>query len=48
MNPDKGFFVSANNRVIPENSKFDHGAAQISTPRFLRISELIEDKINSN
>jgi len=27
MNPDKGYFVSANNRIVPENSKFDHGAS---------------------
>lgn len=48
INPDKGYFVTANNRIVPENSRFDHGASQISTPRFIRISEMIQDKINSN
>ena len=29
MNPAKGYFVSANGRIVPENSKFDHAASQI-------------------
>ena len=27
MNPEKGYLVTANNRIVPENSKFDHGAS---------------------
>jgi penicillin amidase len=26
LNPEKGFYVASNNRVTPENSKYDFGA----------------------
>ena len=48
MNPAKGYFITANNRVVPENSKYDHGASQMTTPRYLRIDELLRKKIASN
>ena len=48
MNPENSYFISAKNRIVPENSRFDNRASQISTQRFLRISEMIQDKINSN
>jgi hypothetical protein len=37
--------MTANNRVVPENSKFDHGATTISTGRSLRIKEVLEKAI---
>lgn len=43
VNPKKGYFVSANNRVVPEHSKSDIGAESISTTRGLRLRELIEE-----
>lgn len=45
LNPKKGYFVTANNRVVPENSKFDIGATMTSTSRANRLIELIEDGI---
>lgn len=45
INPEKGYFVTANQRVVPENSKFDFGATMGSTARALRITELIENKL---
>ena len=45
MNPKKGYFLSANNRIIPDHSKHDIGAEAISTTRGLRIRELIEEGI---
>lgn len=32
-NPKKGFIVTANNRIVPEHSKFDIGATLTSTIR---------------
>jgi len=47
VNPKKGYFVSANNRIVPENSKTDIGAESISTTRALRLRELIEEGLKS-
>jgi len=47
INPKKGYFASANNRVVPDNSRFDFGSGRPTTGRFLRISEMIEDGIKS-
>ena len=41
FNPKKGYIVSANNRQAPDNSKNDYGANFISTPRSIRITEMI-------
>jgi len=41
LNPSKGYFVTANNRVIPENSKYDIGATAPSSGRAQRLKELI-------
>ena len=45
INPKKGYFVTANNRIVPDNSKYDIGATQISTARANRITEIITNKI---
>ena len=42
INPKKGYIVSANNRVVPDNSKSDIGATITSTARSQRITELIK------
>lgn len=47
LNPKKGFYVTANNRIVPENSKFDLGAAMVSTSRANRITELIDEGIKN-
>jgi len=47
MNPKKGYFISANNRIVPEHSKYDIGAESISTTRGLRLRELIEEGLKS-
>jgi penicillin G amidase len=43
INPKKGYFLTANNRVVPENSRFDVGASMIATGRSIRINEMIEE-----
>lgn len=48
FNPKKGFYVTANNRVVPENSKYDLGAAMIATARANRITELITNGIKED
>jgi len=45
LNPKKGYFSTANNRVMPENSLTDIGAATPSTGRAQRIDEIIRNKI---
>jgi penicillin amidase len=45
LNPAKGYYMTANHRVVPENSKLDIGATMISTGRSLRIQEVIEKGI---
>jgi penicillin amidase len=46
INPEKGYFVTANNRVVPETSKLDVGATMTSTARSKRITEMIETAKN--
>lgn len=41
INPDKGYFIAANNRIVPEKSKYDFGADSFATTRSLRIDEMI-------
>jgi penicillin G amidase len=41
FNPEKGYIVTANNRQVPDNSLYDHGAAQMSTGRAQRIDEML-------
>lgn len=45
LNPAKGYYMTANNRIVPENSKTDIGATMISTGRSLRIQEVLEKGI---
>jgi len=45
LNPKKGYFATANQRVVPEKSKFDFGASMISTARSRRIDELLQQGI---
>jgi penicillin amidase len=48
LNPEKGWFMTANNRVVPENSRLHAGATTVSTARANRLIELIEAKTKSN
>lgn len=41
VNPKKGYYITANQRIVPENSKFDIGASMVNTGRSVRIDELI-------
>ena len=43
----KGYFVSANNRITPDNSFDDIGGTVMSTGRAARIEELISNHIVS-
>jgi penicillin amidase len=45
INPERGYFVTANNRQVSDHSRFDFCASSTSTPRAERIAELIESKI---
>ena len=45
MNPSKGYFVTANNRVMPERASLDIGATSIITARAIRINEMIAQGI---
>ena len=47
INPKKGYFVTANSRVVPDKSKFDFGATTVTTPRQLRLTEMIEEKLQN-
>lgn len=47
FNPTKGFFSTANNRVMPENSVDDIGANSPSTGRAQRIDEILREMIIS-
>lgn len=46
INPKKGYFVNANNRIVPPRSKYDVGATSASTARSIRIDEMIRNKID--
>jgi len=45
INPKKGYYITANQRVVPENSKFDIGASMVNTGRSVRIDELLSQGI---
>jgi len=45
INSDKGYYVTANNRQVPETARYSIGATHGSTMRSLRINELIEQGI---
>lgn len=47
FNPKKGYYVTANQRIVPENSKFDIGASMVNTGRSVRIDELISQQIQA-
>ena len=47
INPKKGYFVTANNRVFPETAKYDLGASMTATARSKRIDEMMRDAIKS-
>lgn len=42
LNTDKGFYVTANNRQVPETALHSVGATHGSTIRALRINEIID------
>jgi penicillin amidase len=46
MNPSKGYFVTANNRVMPERAPLDIGATSVITARAIRINEMIAEGIS--
>lgn len=45
LNPEKGYFVTANDRIAPETSMYDIGADQPQTGRAIRLREIIEKGI---
>lgn len=47
FNPKKGYFSTANNRVVPENSIYDIGGNSPSTGRAQRIDQIISEMINT-
>lgn len=46
INPKKGYFVTANNRIAPDTALLDIGADQPSTGRAIRITQLIREGIS--
>lgn len=42
LNPKKGYYITANNRIVPDSSRYDIGATMLSTGRSLRLQEIIE------
>jgi penicillin amidase len=47
LNPSKGYYVASNNRVVPENSKYDIGAMQNNYLKALRTVQMIESGIKA-
>jgi hypothetical protein len=47
MNPDKGFTVAANGKYASDHSKNDYGSWSAGTARTIRITELIQAKIDA-
>ena len=47
LNPPKGYYMTANHRICPENSHLDVGATAIATGRSLRLVQIIEDGIKA-
>ena len=45
LNPEKGYFVTANDRIVPETAMYDIGADQPQTGRSLRLREIIDKGI---
>lgn len=45
LNPKKGYYQTANQRIVPENSRFDIGASLMNTGRALRVNEIISEGI---
>jgi len=45
LNPDKGYIVTANNRVSSDNINFNNGNQIKGTNRADRITEMLEDYI---
>ncbi len=48
LNPEKGYIVMANNRVIPNSVSNNAGLGMISTSRSQRITDMIEHYISHN
>lgn len=46
FNPERGYVVTANNRQMPDNLIDDIGATSITTPRAVRIEEMIRNFID--
>ena len=47
MNPEKGFTVAANGRYTSDNAQNDYGSWSAGTARTIRITELIQAKIDA-
>lgn len=47
LNPKKGYLVTANGRQTSDHAKHDYGAGMSSTPRHVRIDEIISTGIAS-
>jgi len=45
INPQKGYIISANNRLATDHAKTDLGNGITSTARAQRITELIDRKL---
>jgi len=45
LNPKKGYYITANHRIIPENSKYDIGGHLPATGRARRLVEMFEEKL---
>jgi penicillin G amidase len=48
INPEKGYIVAANSRVMSDSSVFEYGATTVPTARQNRITELIDKFISNN
>ena len=47
VNPKKGYIVTANNKQVSDNAAFDHGSGIMTPARAYRITEMIEQGINT-
>ena len=47
MNPEKGYIVAANGRYTSDHSKTDYGSWSAGTARTIRITELLQAKIDA-
>ena len=48
LNPESGFIIASNQRVVGNNAKFDIGASPISITRSERIHQLLSEKIKKS